>query len=138
MAITQTLVTSFKKESWQAIHALETDTIHIALYTGAAALDSSTTVYTATDETTGTGYTAGGQTLAGAVISTDGTTVYVSFSDAVWAGAEFTARGALIYNASKANRAIAVLDFGADKTAVSTFTVQMPANGASTAIIRFA
>ena len=138
MAITQTLVTSFKKESWQAIHDLETDTINIALYTGAAALDANTTVYSATDETTGTGYTAGGQTLAGAVISTEGKTVYVSFSDAVWVGAEFTARGALIYNASKADRAIAVLDFGADKTAVNTFTVQMPANGVNTAVIRFA
>jgi hypothetical protein len=138
MAITQTLVTSFKKESWQAIHALETDTIKIALYTGAAALDASTTVYTATSETSGTGYTAGGQTLAGAVISTEGKTVYVDFADVVWTGANFTARGALIYNASKANRAIAVLDFGADKTAVNTFTVQMPANGVSTAVIRFA
>jgi len=137
MALTQTLVTSFKKESWQAIHNLETDVLKIALYTGAATLGASTTAYTVTGETTGPGYTAGGKTLTGATLTTDGTTAYVDFADTVWTGANFTARGALIYNSSKANRAIAVLDFGADKTAINTFTVQMPANGASTALLRF-
>ncbi len=137
MALTQTLVTSFKKESWQAIHNLETDVLKIALYTGAATLSASTTAYTVTGETTGPGYTAGGNTLTGVTLTTDGTTAYVDLADTVWTGANFTARGALIYNSSKANRAIAVLDFGADKTAINTFTVQMPANGASTALLRF-
>jgi hypothetical protein len=138
MALTQTLVTSFKKESWQAIHNLETDVLKIALYTGAATLSASTTAYTVTGETTGPGYTAGGNTLTGVTLTTDGTTAYVDFADTAWTGANFTARGALIYNSSKANRAIAVLDFGADKTAINTFTIQMPANGASTALLRFA
>lgn len=137
MAIAQTLVTSFKKESWQAVHNLETDTLKLALYTGAATLNADTTVYTVTNEVSGGGYSAGGVTLTGATISTDGTTVYVDFNDAVWSPASFTTRGALIYNFSKGNKAIAVLDFGADKTAVNTFTVQMPVNSSSTALIRF-
>jgi len=137
MALTQTLVTSFKKESWQAVHNLETDVLKIALYTGAASLNAGTTVYTVTGETSGTGYTAGGKTLTGVTLTTDGTTVLLDFSDVVWTPAAFTARGALIYNSSKSNKAIAVLDFGADKTAVNTFTVQMPANTVSTALIRF-
>jgi hypothetical protein len=137
MAIVQTLVTSFKKESWQAVHNLETDTLKIALYTGAATLNADTTVYTVANETAGAGYSAGGVTLTGATIATDGTTIYVDFNDAVWSPASFTARGALIYNFSKGNKAIAVLDFGADKTAVNTFTVQMPTNSSSTALLRF-
>lgn len=138
MAIAQTLVTSFKKESWQAVHDLETDTIKMALYTGAASLNADTTVYTVTGETSGSGYLAGGVTLTGASVQTSGTTAYVTFNSAVWNPASFTARGALIYNASKGNKAIAVLDFGADKTAVTSFTVQMPVNSASTALLRFA
>ena len=139
MPLVQTLVTSFKKESWQAIHNLENDVLKLALYTGAATLNADTTAYTTTNEASGPGYASGGVTLTSAVLSTDGTTVYLDFSDAVWPGASFTARGGLIYNSSKGNRAIAVLDFGADKTATgTTFTVVMPANTASTALIRFA
>lgn len=138
MAIAQTLVTSFKKESWQAVHDLETDTIKMALYTGAASINADTTVYTVTGETSGSGYLAGGVTLTGASVQTSGTTAYVTFNNAVWNPASFTARGALIYNASKGDKAIAVLDFGADKTAVTSFTVQMPVNSASTALLRFA
>ena len=138
MALTQTLVTSFKKESWQAVHNLETDVLKMALYTGAATLNAGTTVYTVTGETSGSGYVAGGQTLTGVTLITDETTVLLDFSDVVWTPATFTARGALIYNSSKSDRAIAVLDFGADKTAINTFTVQMPANTVSTALIRFA
>ncbi len=137
MALVQTLVTSFKKESWQAVHNLETDTLKMALYTGAASLNADTTVYTTSGETSGSGYSAGGVTMTNAVISTDGTTVYVDFDDVVWSPANFTARGALIYNFSKGNKAIAVLDFGADKTAVNSFTVQMPVNSSSTAVLRF-
>lgn len=137
MAIVQTLTTSFKKESWQAVHDLTVDTLKLALYTGSATLNADTTVYTVTNEVSGGGYSAGGVTLTGATISTDGTTVYVDFDDAVWSPASFTARGALIYNFSKGNKSIAVLDFGADKTAVNTFTVQMPVNSSSTAVLRF-
>jgi hypothetical protein len=87
----------------------------------------------------GTGYVAGGNTLAGATISSSGTTAFVDFSDTTWTSATITARGALIYNSSKANRAIAVLDFGADKTSTAgDFTVQMPVADASNALIRIA
>lgn len=138
MPIVQTLTTSFKKESWQAVHNLETDVLKMALYTGSATLNADTTVYSATNETSGPGYVAGGVALTGATINTDGTTVYVDFADAVWSGASFTARGALIYNSSKSNKAVAVLDFGADKIATNTFTVSMPVNSVSTALLRFA
>jgi hypothetical protein len=113
----------------------------IALYTNAATLDATTTVYTSSGEvsSSGTNYTAGGNTLAGNAISSGGTTAWLTFSDSSWTTATFTARGALIYDSSQSNAAIAVLDFGADKTAtVGTFTVQMPVAAASTALIRIA
>ena len=132
---TQTQTTSFKAECWQAIHDLLTDTLKIALYTGDATLDQSTTVYTTTDEITGDGYTAGGLVLTNVTLGTDGFTVYVDFDDPTWAGA-LTARYALIYNSSKADRSVAVLDFGADKTSVVAFTIQLPANTATSALLR--
>lgn len=135
MSISQTLCTSFKAELYEAIHNLLTDSIKIALYTDSATLDESTTVYTTTGEISGAGYTAGGIVLTGATINTSGQIAYVDFADAVWTGA-LTARGALIYNASKSNKAIAVLDFGTDKTSVITFTVTMPANTPTSALIR--
>ena len=139
MAISQSMCSSFKSELLGGIHDLDTDTIKIALYTSSATLDASTTAYSATNEVSGTGYTAGGNTLASPVISLDGTTAIVDFADSTWAAATITARGALIYNASKANRAIAVLDFGADKTSTDgDFTVSMPAAAAATALIRIA
>lgn len=131
----QTQTTSFKAECWQAIHNLLTDTLKIALYTGNASLDASTTAYTTTNEITGTGYTAGGATLTGVTINTSDYTVYASFNNPSWSGA-LTARYALIYNSSKANRSIAVLDFGADKTSVSTFTITLPPNTATSALLR--
>ena len=135
--ITQTQTTSFKAELYEGIHNLLTDTIKIALYTALADLDASTTVYTTVSEITGTGYVAGGNTLAGATVQTSDNTAYVSFNNTSWANASFTCRGALIYNASKANRSVAVLDFGNDKiVANQTFTVEFPANAASSAIIR--
>jgi hypothetical protein len=137
MAFDQTLTTSFKQEVLLGVHDLETDTLKLALYTGTADLGAGTTVYTTAGETSGTGYTAGGVTLAGTDVLVADTTAYVSFADAVWPVAGFTARGALLYNASKGNKAIAVLDFGADKTATTTFTVQMPANSPTSALIRF-
>lgn len=139
MAITQCMVTSFKADILGGVQDLDTDVIKIALYTASATLDATTTAYTTSNEVVGTGYTAGGNTLAGATISTSGTTAFVDFSDTSWTTATITARGALIYNSSKSNKAIAVLDFGADKTSTAgTFTVQFPANTASDAIVRIA
>jgi hypothetical protein len=136
MAFDQTLTTSFKQDILLGVHDLDTDTIKMALFLATADLGAATTVYTTTGETSGTGYTAGGLTLTGVTVLTSGTTAYVDFADPSWSPANFTARGALIYNASKSNKAIAVLDFGADKTATNTFTVQMPANTATSALIR--
>jgi len=116
-----------------------TDTMKIALYTNAATLDATTTAYTTSGEVIGVGYTAGGNTLSGNAISFSGTTAWITFSDSSWTTATITARGALIYDSSKSNAAIAVLDFGADKTSTAgTFTVQMPVAAASTALIRIA
>lgn len=138
MAFEQTLTTSFKQEVLLGVHDLETDTIKMALFTAEASLGASTTAYSTSNEISGTGYSAGGVTLTGATVLTSGTTAYVDFDNAVWDPASFTARGALIYNSSKSNKAIAVLDFGADKTTTTTFTVQMPANTVDAALIRFA
>lgn len=135
MSIAQTTCTSFKKEQYLAIHDFSTDVLKIALYTSAASIGADTTVYTTTGEISGTGYTAGGLTLTGVTVNTSGTSAYVNFGNASWTGA-LTARGALIYNSSKANRAIAVLDFGADKTSMTTFLVQMPVNDSTNALLR--
>ena len=104
--ISQTLCTSFKQQLLLAVHDFSTDTFKIALYTANANLGADTTVYTATGEITGTGYTAGGKILTGTTVSTSGTTAYVDFANAVWNPAAFTCRGALIYNASKSNKAV--------------------------------
>jgi hypothetical protein len=136
MSFDQTLTTSFKQEILLGVHDLDTDTLKMALYLGTANLGAATTVYTTASETSGAGYTAGGNTLTGVTVLTSGTTAYVDFANSSWTPANFTARGALIYNASKGNKAIAVLDFGSDKTTTTTFTVQMPANTATNALIR--
>jgi len=133
-SIVQTQTTSFKQELYQAIHNLSTDTLKIALYTANADLNAATTVYTTSSEVTGGGYVAGGVVLTGVTISSDGYTAYVNFNNAAFS-ASVTARCALIYNASKANRSIAVLDFGSDKTS-SSFIITMPANTATSALIR--
>lgn len=138
MAFDQTLTTSFKQDILLGVHDLDTDTLKMALFLATADLGADTLIYTTTGETSGTGYTAGGEVLTGVTVLTSGTTAYVDFADPAWNPAAFTARGALIYNASKGNKAIAVLDFGADKTATTSFTVQMPANTATSALIRFA
>lgn len=139
MAITQAMCNSFKTELLGGTHDLDTDVLKIALFTSSATLGASTTAYSTTNEVVGSGYTAGGNTLSGAVISLSGSTAIVDFSDTTWSTATITARGALIYNSSKANRAIAVLDFGGDKTSTSgDFTVVFPAADASNAIIRIA
>jgi hypothetical protein len=134
MSIVQTQTTSFKKELYQAVHNLSTDTLKIALYTAAANLNQDTTVYSTTNEVTGTGYTAGGVTMSGVTINSSDFTAYVDFADVVF-NAAVTARCALIYNSTQGNKSIAVLDFGSDKTS-SNFTITMPANTASAALIR--
>jgi hypothetical protein len=138
MAIYQTQTTSFKQELYEGVHDFLTDTIKIALYTNAATLGADTTVYTTNGETSGTGYSAGGETLTGVTVASASNVAYVNFASATWSPASFTCRGALIYNASKSNKAIAVLDFGADKTATTSFTVQMPTTGPASALIRSA
>ena len=134
--IVQTQTTSFKVELYQGVHNLAVDTLKIALYTANATLDASTTVYSAVNEVTGTGYTAGGKILTNPIISSNDYTAYVSFDNVSWTGANFTARAALIYNASKADRSVAILDFGSDKQTTSTFTVTLPPNTANSALIR--
>jgi hypothetical protein len=134
--IVQGQTTSFKAELYQGVHNLLTDTLKIALYTALADLNENTTVYSTSNEVVGTGYTAGGQTLTGVTIGTSGSIAYVNFSNVVWNPASFTTRCALIYNSSKGNKSIAVLDFGSDKTATNTFTITMPANTATSALIR--
>ncbi len=132
--IVQTQTTSFKKELYQAIHDLSTDTLMIALYTANADLNAATTAYSTSNEVTGSGYSAGGVALTGVTINSDGYTAYVNFNNVSF-GAAVTARCALLYNLSKANRSIAVLDFGSDKTSAS-FSITMPANTATAALIR--
>jgi hypothetical protein len=133
--IVQTQTTSFKAEVYQAVHNLLTDTIKIALYTANANLDETTTVYTTLSEVVASGYTAGGNIMTGVALNTSGYTVYVNWANTSWS-ASVTARCALIYNASKSNKSIAVLDFGSDKTSTGTFTITMPANTATSALIR--
>ena len=137
MAITQAMCTSFKEDLFNKLQDLDSDTIKIALYTSSASLGAATTAYTTSNEVSGTGYTAGGETLAGSTVATSGTTAYVDFDNPEWTGATFTARGALIYNDTTAgDNSIAVLDFGGDFTVSSgTFRIVFPAPGA-TAIIR--
>lgn len=135
--IFQTLTTSFKVEVLSGVHDLLTDTIKLALYSDAADLSAATTVYSTTNETSGTGYSAGGVTLTGVTINSSNGVAYVNFDNAVWNPATFSAAGGLIYNASKSNKSIAVLSFGATKIATNTFTVVMPTNSYNSALIRF-
>ena len=143
MAIQQGLTNSFKQDMLQQEQNIITDVLYMALYTAFADIGQLTTAYTTSNEVVGTGYVAGGVEVTGAVLSTETTgpnagTVYVNFDNVSWPGANFIARGALIYNTSKSNKSVAVLDFGSDKTFSSTSnTVTMPANTATTALIRF-
>jgi len=129
MAITQAMCTSFKSEILDEQHDLAADTIKVALFTSSASLGASTTAYSTSNEVSGTGYTAGG-------VSLTSTTAYFDADDPTWTSASFTARGALIYNGSNSNKAIAVLDFGGDFTvAGGTFKIVFPSAGTS-AIVR--
>lgn len=142
MAITQAMCTSFKQELLTGTHNFTNstgDTFKIALFTSAATLGASTTAYSTTNETSGTGYTAGGNTLTNVTPTTSGTTAFTDFADTTWSTASITARGALIYNSTDSNKAVVVLDFGADKTSTAgDFTIQFPTADASNAIIRIA
>lgn len=135
--IYQTLTTSFKEQILKGEHDLLTDTLKLALYYSTADLSEETTAYTVTSEVVGGGYTAGGVILTGVTINNLNGIVYVGFNNAVWNPASFTAAGGLIYNASKSNKSIAVLSFGNDKIATNSFTVQMPANTSTSALLRF-
>ena len=143
MAITQALCTSFKQALLDGEMDFSSDTsqtFKIALFTSSATLDATTTAYSTTNEVSGTGYIAGGNTLTiSANPETSGTTAFLDFADTTWATATITARGALIYQSGGSNPAVAVLDFGADKTSTAgDFTIQFPTADASNAIIRIA
>ena len=143
MAITQSVANSFKTQVLTATHnftATTGNTFKIALFTNSATLSKSTTVYDSTDnEVTGTGYTAGGNTLTSVTPALSTDTACCDFSDSSWTTATITARAALIYNSSASDKAVVVLDFGGDKTSTAgTFTIQFPAADASNAILRLA
>ena len=146
MAVQQTTTTSFKVQLLQAVHNFgptSPNTFKIALYTGIANIGPDTTVYTATNEVVGTGYTAGGNTLVISTSPTSGNntafvpTAYISFDTTTWNNATFTCRGALIYNSTQGNKSVAVLDFGSDKTVTNdTFQIIFPTSDANSAIVR--
>jgi hypothetical protein len=133
MAISQAMATSFKSEILDEQHDLVADTLKIALYTSSASLGATTTAYSATNEVAnGNGYATGGVTLANKAVSTSGTTAYFDADDPTWTSASFTANGALIYNSTNGDKAIAVLAFGGDFTVSSgTFRIVFPAAGAN-------
>jgi hypothetical protein len=142
MPISQAMCTSFKVQILSGAQNFNTGTTKvykIALYTSSATLGASTTSYSTTNEVVGTGYTAGGNTLTVSQIPTSsGTTAFIDFADTTWSSATITARGALIYNSTD-NTAVAVLDFGSDKTSTAgDFTIVFPTADASNAIIRIA
>lgn len=137
MAIYQGICKSFKLELLQAIHDLEDDVIKVALYSDSASLSSDTTAYTATGEVTGSGYSAGGA-VSEVTFTQSGQSVEAVFTSPSWPASTITARGALIYNSSKSNKAIAVLNFGADRSSNNTtFTVTMPAAGGDFPVLKF-
>lgn len=143
MAISQAMCTSFKKEILQGVHNFSTggNTFKLALYTATATLGAATTAYTASNEVGNSGsYVAGGGALTNVTPTTSGTTGFTDFADISFTTATITARGALIYNDTAAgDPAVAVLDFGSDKTSTAgTFTIQFPTANATSAIIRIA
>lgn len=149
MSIAQCMCSSFKKEILQGVHAFGTsvvrastgaDTFKIALYTSTATLNEDTTVYSPTNEVAnGNGYTTGGATLTLVAPALDGTTAVLGFADVTWPDSTITARAALIYNSSQGNKAVAVLDFGADKSSSSSpFLVTFPSAASTTSILRIA
>lgn len=142
MAISTAFCTSFKQGLMQGLHNFDNpggDTFKIALYTSSATLGASTTAYSATNEATGTGYTAGGNTLTSVSPTSSGTTAYVDFADTTWSASTITANGALIYNANSSNASCVVLAFGSDKSSSNgEFVVVFPTANSTDAIIRIA
>ena len=149
MAITQAMCTSFKTELLQGVHNFYNGsgggsagtgaTFKLALYTSSATLDAATTAYATTNETTGTAYNAGGNSLTNVTPTSSGTTAFTDFADTTFSTSTITARGALIYNSTQSDKAVAVLDFGSDKSSSSgDFTIQFPTADSSNAIIRIA
>ena len=149
MAITSCVVNSFKTEMLKGLHSFDTsgatpagNVFKIALYDNSATLGTTTTVYSASDEVSGSGYSAGGNTLTNTGVGISTTTSFTDFSDTSWTSASFTARGCLIYSSSSVtglttNAAVCAVDFGGDKTVSSgTFTIQFPTNDSSSAILR--
>jgi hypothetical protein len=136
------LCTSFKKEVLEGLHDFNAsggNTYKLALYTNSASFTAATTVYTTSNEVSGTGYSAGGGTLTNIDPTTSGTTAFIDFADLTFSSATITARGALIYNSTNGNRTVCVLDFGADKTSTAgDFTIVFPTADASNAIVRIA
>ena len=134
MAITSAICNSYKKELLDGVHAAA-DTYKIALFTDAATLGAATTAYATTNEITGSGYTAGGKSLTGFATGLDGSTAYLTFTDIAWTSATITARGCLIYNSSKSNKAVAAFDFGGNISSTNgDFTVDFPGTGATSLI----
>lgn len=142
MAITTAVCTSYKQELLQGLHNFTNSTgnvFKIALYTSTATLGATTTAYSATNEVSGTGYTAGGATLTNVTPTTSGTTAYTDFSDMSWATSTITANGCLIYNSTNSNRAVQVHAFGSDKTSSGgNFDIVFPTADSTNAIIRLA
>lgn len=142
MAISQALCTSFKVELMTGTHNFTTstgNTFKLALYTSSATLGATTTAYSATNEASGTNYTAGGSALTNVTPTSSGTTAFTDFADLTFSNVTITANGALIYNSSASNKAVCVLAFGSDKTATAgNFTIVFPTADASNAIIRIA
>ena len=145
--ITQAIASSFKSELLQGVHNFGTNstypspgaggnTFKLALYTSAATLSSATTAYTTSGETTGTGYTAGGGTLVNVGVSLSGTTAYLSFDAYTWTSATISAAGALLYNSTQSNKAVAVFSFGGTYSSTNgNFTITFPSNTSSTAVL---
>jgi len=145
MAISQAMCTSFKKELLEGTHNFKNsggDTFKIALFTSSASLGAATTAYASSginEVANGNGYTTGGNTLTRVDPTSSGTTGFTDFADTTWSSATITARGAMIYNDTDSDKAVAILDFGADKSSSGgNFTVTFPAADASNAIIRIA
>ena len=138
MAITQAVCNSFKQELLQGLHDLDGHTLKLALYTSSATLGPTTTAFSTTNESSGTNYTSGGATISNVAVSSSGTVAFVDFDDVSFSSATISdAAGALIYNSSASNRAIAVLDFGSTKSVSGgTLTVSLPSASATTALIR--
>ena len=136
--IVQTLTTSFKSDILQGLQDLLNDDIYMALYYATADLNENTTTYTAVNEVSGGNYVGGGNLCQNVTINTDAESgiVYVSFDNVVWTNVSFTCRGALIYNLTKGGKSIAILNFGSDKTTTTNFTVTLPANSPTNALIR--